>query len=69
MWLMTTRGFYSVVEHRDDPARLVIEGGPHIRGVVRSALALDPQRSARQHEGGSHNRAVVGSALRGAAMG
>lgn len=24
MWLMTTRGFYSVVEHRDDPGRLLV---------------------------------------------
>jgi hypothetical protein len=24
MWLMTTRGFYSVVEHRDDPGRLIV---------------------------------------------
>lgn len=24
MWLMTTRGFYSVVEHRDDADRLLV---------------------------------------------
>ena len=24
MWLMTTRGFYSVVEHRDDAERLLV---------------------------------------------
>ena len=24
MWLMTTRGFYSVVEHRDDADRLIV---------------------------------------------
>lgn len=24
MWLMTTRGFYSVVKHYDDPARLLV---------------------------------------------
>jgi hypothetical protein len=24
MWLMTTRGFFSAVEHRDDPERLLI---------------------------------------------
>lgn len=24
MWLLTTRGFYSVVEHRSDPERLII---------------------------------------------
>ena len=24
MWLITTRGFYSVVEHRSDPERLIV---------------------------------------------
>ncbi len=24
MWLLTTQGFYSVVEHRDDPDRLLV---------------------------------------------
>ena len=24
MWLMTARGFYSVVEHRDDADRLIV---------------------------------------------
>lgn len=24
MWLMTTRGFYSVVQHRDDPDRVLV---------------------------------------------
>ena len=24
MWLMTTRGFYSAVQHRDDPDRLLV---------------------------------------------
>ncbi len=51
MWLMTARGFYSVVEHRDDPARLHVEGGPHIRAVVGSALPTNSTSAERRRIG------------------
>ncbi len=51
MWLMTARGFYSVVEHRDDPARLHVEGGPHIRAVVVSALPTNSTTMERRRIG------------------
>ncbi len=42
MWLMTARGFYSVVEHRDDPARL------HVEGLTSAGLWGPPCQQTRR---------------------
>lgn len=38
MWLMTTRGFYSVVEHRDDAERLIVRA--RCRGDIEALAGL-----------------------------
>ena len=38
MWLMTTRGFYSVVEHRDDADRLIVRA--RCRGDIEALAGL-----------------------------
>ena len=61
MWLMTTRGFYSVIEHRRDPERLIVRA--RVKEDIEALGELIPEIEPRSDGGADYRwRAVVSRA-------
>ena len=52
MWLITTRGFYSVVEHRDDPDVLLVRA--RAREDLEALSPLIPDLEIVEHAGSDY---------------
>jgi len=60
MWVMTTRGFYSVVQHRDDPTKVMIRA--RCREDVDAIAALIPDAEPFQTDYSDYAWRIVTSA-------